>query len=83
MTISVNDSRLRFKLVVVVVVVVDVLVGSSVSVVSNVEVAAVELSMSFGKKTGTSESIDSQFDWSQVDLSQVDSRQIELHHRFP
>ena len=50
MTISVNDSRLRFKLVVVVVVVVDVLVGSSVSVVSNVEVAAVELSMSFEKK---------------------------------
>ena len=56
MTISVNDSRLRFKLVVVVVVVVDVLVGSSVSVVSNVEVAAVELSMSF-EKTGTRESI--------------------------
>ena len=82
MTISVNDSRLRFKLVVVVVVVVDVLVGSSVSVVSNVEVAAVELSMSF-EKTGTRESIESQFDSSQVDLSQVDSRQIELHHRFP
>ena len=53
MTISVNDSRLRFKLVVVVVVVVDVLVGSSVSVVSNVEVAAVELSMSFERKTDT------------------------------
>ena len=43
---SVNDSRLRLKLVVVVVVVV-VVVGSSVSVVSNVDVAAVELFMSF------------------------------------
>ena len=42
MTISVNDSRLRLRLVVVVVVVVvDVVVGSSV--VSNVDVAAVEL----------------------------------------
>ena len=41
-TISVNDSRLRLRLVeVVVVVVVDVVVGSSV--VSNVVVAAVEL----------------------------------------
>ena len=81
MTISVNDSRLRFKLVVVVVVVVvAVLVGSSVSVVSNVEVAAVELSMSFEKKTDTRKSIetlDSNFSIrisSQVDLSKVDLR---------
>jgi len=43
----VNDSRLRFKVDVVFVEVVAVVVGSSVSVVSNVDVGAVELSMSF------------------------------------
>ena len=41
-----NDSRLRLKLVVVFVDVVAVVVGSSVSVVSNVDVDAVELLMS-------------------------------------